>query len=228
MEKLAEFFRSKISETDIFCLTEVNPEILEPLKVIFDGYEPFYSEITNTDYLNGGVEGQGIFVKKGIEVNTYKKHFIYPVNFQDAGILETAIVKIDNKELMLGSVHAMAKPGTKNDTPLRIKQSENILNAFKSWVGPVVLGGDFNLNPDTESVSVFEKSGYTNLIKQYEVKDTRGPINRDIYKDSKEGVQNFADYAFVNNKVSIKSFSVPQLEASDHLPLILDISITNS
>lgn len=225
MDRLNKFFGDQISNTDIFCLTEVGPEILKELENVFKDYKHYYSEITKTDYLGGGMEGQGIFVRQGIGLSSYTRHFIYPVNSGDAGALETGIIEANGKEFALGSVHAMAKPGTKNDTPVRIQQSKNILNAFKDYSGPIVLGGDFNLNPDTESVSIFEKSGFKNLVKEYEISDTRGPINRDIYKDSEEGVQNFADYAFVTKDVFVKDFSVPQLDASDHLPLILDFEI---
>ncbi len=225
MDSLSEFLVKETPKTDIFCLTEVNPEILEELKKIFLGYKTYYSEIVNTDYLDGKMEGQAIFVKESLPARGYKKHLIYEVNKQDAGAFETIKVSVGTQDLLLGSVHGMAKPGTKNDTPERLKQSRNILNIIGDFEGPVVFGGDFNLNPDTKSIEIFEDAGFKNLIKKYDVKDTRGSINRELYQDSDEGVQYFADYVFTNDKVKATNFSVPQIKASDHLPLILEFEI---
>jgi endonuclease/exonuclease/phosphatase family metal-dependent hydrolase len=57
---------------------------------------------------------------------------------------------------------------------------------------------------------------YKNLIQEYSIKDTRG----DLY--TKE--IRYSDYAFTDKTVSIKSFTLPNITISDHLPLVIDFS----
>jgi endonuclease/exonuclease/phosphatase family metal-dependent hydrolase len=121
----------------------------------------------------------------------------------------------------IGNVHGKARPGEKEDTPVRIKQSEKIINYFKDLAGPKIIGGDFNLNPDTKSVEMFEKAGYRNLIKDFGIKNTRNKLSWEQFNN----VQNFADYCFTSPEVKVKSFKVPYMEISDHLPQILDFEV---
>jgi endonuclease/exonuclease/phosphatase family metal-dependent hydrolase len=56
---------------------------------------------------------------------------------------------------------------------------------------------------------------YADLIKEYKIKDTRGNL---YTKDLR-----YSDYFFIDNDIKINSFSVPNLELSDHLPMLLKI-----
>jgi len=98
-----------------------------------------------------------------------------------------------------------------------------IVEHLSKCTDPKVIGGDFNLMPDTESVGLFEKSGYKNLIKDFDIKTTRSSLNSGKYPEG--DIQYFADYAFVSPEVKVKDFKVPQVEISDHLPLILEFEI---
>ncbi len=121
----------------------------------------------------------------------------------------------------IAHLHAIWHPGDKHDTPARIEQSKKIIARLSRFSGKTVLCGDFNLMPDTESIGMIEQAGYRNLIKEYNIQDTRGPINHERYPDSP---QYFADYAFVSKDVSVRDFTVPQVRISDHLPLELSIN----
>lgn len=77
--------------------------------------------------------------------------------------------------------------------------------------------------PETRSVRLFEKNGFTNLIRKYGVKETRGFLNHQNYVG--QDIQHFADFCFVSANVNVKDFEVPSVEVSDHLPLILDFEI---
>jgi endonuclease/exonuclease/phosphatase family metal-dependent hydrolase len=48
-----------------------------------------------------------------------------------------------------------------------------------------------------------------------------------MVKDGKPfyGKQPFADYIFITPDIKVKNFEVPDLEISDHLPMILDFDI---
>ena len=57
---------------------------------------------------------------------------------------------------------------------------------MKDKVGPKIIGGDFNLNPDTESIKMFEEAGYKNLIKDFKIENTRNEISWREFKEIKD------------------------------------------
>ena len=77
------------------------------------------------------------------------------------------------KPCMLRMCTVKVRPGHKLDTPVRLRQSKLILDFLKDKVGSKIIGGDFNLLPETRSVEMFEKAGYRNLIKEFGIKNTR-------------------------------------------------------
>lgn len=143
----------------------------------------------------------------------------------DTGAGACSCVTLTNNGLLvtLANVHGIPRPGNKMDTEARVKQSKLIIDFLGRLDGQKIIMGDFNLLPETKSVEMFEEAGYRNLIKEFNIKDTRGKINHDRYKDGE--IQYFADYAFVSSGVKVKGFEVPHVEVSDHLPLILDFEL---
>ena len=83
-----------------------------------------------------------------------------------------------------------------------------------------MIGGDFNLAPETKSIAMLTENGYRDLIKDFKIRTTRNRLAWEMYPESK---QYFSDYVFASPEVKVKEFTVPENEISDHLPLILDI-----
>jgi len=218
---LQRFISEESSKTDIFCFLEVDSKLQVKLTRLLPGFEPFYEEIMKTDYLDGEMDGQSIFVKNGIKTTCEGKEFIYRVTKDDAGILQYIEINVNGINIFIGGVHGKALPGTKIDTPARLKQSQKIIDFFAKKKGLKIIGGDFNLNPDTKSVKMFEEAGYKNLIRDFDIKNTRNELSWKQFNN----VQHFADFCFVSPEVKVKSFEVPYNEISDHLPLILDFEI---
>ena len=79
----------------------------------------------------------------------------------------------------------------------------------------IILAGDFNLNPDTQSIKMIEEFSLKNLIKEFSITDTR----TSFYKKENR----FADYIFVSPDICVKNFKVLPDEVSDHAPLYLEI-----
>jgi len=97
---------------------------------------------------------------------------------------------------------------------------------MKGASGPQIVIGDFNLLPDTESIKKFEVYGYQNLIEDFAIKSTRNRIAWEQFKNEPGFVkQHYADYCFVSKDVKVKKFTVPNIEVSDHLPLILEFEV---
>jgi len=115
------------------------------------------------------------------------------------------------------NIHGLWNGQGKFDSEDRLTQSDNIVAFVKQVVTPLVLSGDFNLRPDTESVRKIENAGLRNLITEYGVTSTR----TSLYKKTSE---QFADYTFVSDGIEVKDFTVLPDEVSDHAPLYLEFT----
>ena len=99
-----------------------------------------------------------------------------------------------------------------------INQSLFILSKIRKDI-PVIVVGDFNLLPDSESIKLLDNE-LINLIKVYDIKSTRPSFDDGL--DTGDVV---CDYIFVNDKVKVNDFKVINTNISDHLPLVLDFDI---
>lgn len=130
-----------------------------------------------------------------------------------------ALVRSGDREFFVCNFHGVAKPGDKLDTPKRVAQSEGLIQFFENKPGLKIIGGDFNLLPDTKSIRLFRENGYRDLIAEYHIPTTRNHFAWDLYPEK----QLFSDYVFTSPEVKIKTFSAPNIEISDHLPLIVEL-----
>src|SRR5690606_37624443 len=94
--------------------------------------------------------------------------------------------------------------------------------ALQSSSDSEVVVGDFNLLPDTESVGMFAKHGFSNLISEYDIPTTRTEVTWQKYPQHQR--QYFADYAFVRGRDERYSFMVDDVIVSDHLPMIVGLN----
>lgn len=223
---LKDFLKENSDKTDIFCFLEVDPDLQKRLERLLTDHEPVYDKGIKTNYLGGVTEGRSIFVRKDIKIAKNGKFDIFKTSSRDAGGFQYVNLEIDGKKLFVGEAHGKARPGDKTDTPERLAQSEKIIKFLEKVKEPKILGGDFNLMPNTESIKTIEAAGYTNLIKKFGIKSTRNRISWEQFaKNPGFTKQYFADYVFVSPEIKVKNFEVPYNEVSDHLPLILDFEI---
>jgi endonuclease/exonuclease/phosphatase family metal-dependent hydrolase len=128
---------------------------------------------------------------------------------------------VEDRALVVGNIHGVALPGHKLDTEMRLYQSKTILEYFAKIDSVKIIGGDFNLMPETRSIGMFDEVGYQNLIREYAIDTTRNEISWVQYPTK----QFYADFFFVSSETEVKGFEVPKNEASDHLPMILEVAI---
>lgn len=218
-----DFVKENSLNIDIFCFQEVSPQLFSELERILPQHQGTYATENKVEYL-GFTDGRAIFTKRNFSVLFSRQINLGRQQVRDVGYLQFAQIKTREKTFFLGNVHGQARPGTKLDTPARLKQSRIILDYFAGRQGPKIIGGDFNLLPETKSVGMFAKAGYRNLIKDFGIKCTRNKLS---WKNLKKGEkkQYFADYVFTSPDVKINSFEAPDIEISDHLPLILDFEV---
>jgi len=215
---IKEFILDQSLDTDIFCFQEAgyfNTDIfcqdylLSQYQLITDK-----KQMSQTDIMV-----QATFIKNNFSV---LKSNIIGQNDNNIGLgIFTQIKDSQNKIFNILNIHGFPWPGDKQDNPDRLRQSQNIIDFFKDLSDPKIIGGDFNLDFNTKSVQMFEQNGYKNLIKDFNIPTTR---NETAWAQF-ENKQLYADFVFVSPDVKVTSFSVPNNEISDHLPMILEVEI---
>lgn len=131
--------------------------------------------------------------------------------------IENVILEINGKLLQIINVHGIWNKDKAGDERT-INQSNFILSKIRKDI-PVIVVGDFNLLPDTESIKLLNNE-LTNLIDKYNIKSTRPNFD-----DGLDTGNIVCDYIFVNDLVKVNDFKVLNNLASDHLPIILDFDI---
>ena len=218
-EPFENFLREEGRQTQVFCFQEATETVQALCQKVLPGFVPSFArkvlDERNAFPLATYIRDD-ILVRETQEIGRA---------FQDAGLGLRHRLRIGNREIDVANIHGIShtSPGldTKRDTPGRIIQSQAILDAFESSDCPVIIGGDFNLLPDTESMKLFSQSGYRDLIREYAIPTTRNHIAWDRFPKAEKYF--YSDYVFVSPTVEVKGFSVPNIEVSDHLPLILEV-----
>jgi endonuclease/exonuclease/phosphatase family metal-dependent hydrolase len=233
-----EFFKNN-TDIDIFCLQEVdldgtkfdidvtgiNPPagdqfLFHSIQNILPNHYGYFSSqlgkwfgicIYIKDELYRNITASGELVisneqQKFVDYKTWFRRTMQWIDFEKNG-----------KQFTVLNIHCLWMPGFgKDDSPERIEQSKNIVNFLETKKKRnIILIGDFNLNPNTESIKIIEYFSLTNLIKKYNIIDTR----TSFYKKENR----FADYAFISKGIKVKEFKVLPDVVSDHAPLYLEI-----
>lgn len=113
-------------------------------------------------------------------------------------------------------VHGLRDPLGKADTPARRSQADRLADLIRRVREPkdlVVVCGDFNVLPDSETFTVLADLGLTDLVGTADTRTSnyRKPVRH-------------ASYLLVSDLAAVKRFEIAaEPEVSDHRALILDI-----
>ncbi len=239
-ENLLQFFADHKSDIDVFCLQEVWSASYEHLgtytaggvemiqeHILVHGKQELSALLSDhVGYFRSHfLDDYGLFtlVHKKYIVTEEKEVFVHKekgyVPKGDAGhhARNVQYLQITHKKnpLTIMNFHGLWNGKGKTDSPERIAQSEKIVEFLKTIKGEYVFCGDFNLLPDTESISIIEKTGARNLVKENGITSTRTALYTKPEK--------FADYIFVSKGVKVKEFKVLHDVVSDHAPLYIEI-----
>ncbi len=217
--ELLAYVTRHAAATDIFCFQETDPAIRSVLtELLSDTFSSHHTTRQNkdTEYYSS------TYVRNGIEIVRVET----PLDeIPETGAALSVTVLEGEGEVTISNVHGLPYPGHKLDTPERIAQSHGLLQFAESQPATHVFIGDFNLLPETESVKVFSKYGFDNLIKSFSIPTTRNAIAWDKFPDNK---QLYADYAFIRSDTTAAyDFTVDPDVVSDHLPLRLSLEFNN-
>ncbi|MFA6407218.1 MAG: endonuclease/exonuclease/phosphatase family protein [Candidatus Paceibacterota bacterium] len=247
LDALTQFIKNTREETDFFCFQEIfhanyiekeNPHfclsLLDNLLALLPGfYSSFAPMLSASDFSKGfatGVSvGNTIFSKEEFEIVDEGNFYTFGSSYEfvekdphKVSILQYTKIRIADKILTLANVHGIAR-WPKVDTPERFEQLKNIQEFLAKSGTPMILCGDFNLFPNTESIKALGKN-MRNLTKEFSISTTRSSIARQQFS-AQIDKDTISDYVFVSPDIQVRSFTVPEMEVSDHLPLKLDFII---
>lgn len=239
-QPLYQFFKEN-QDVDIFCLQEVfnNAEhryvsellsgntqdivrdLYSKIQKILPNHNGFFTSVFDEFY------GQAIFVRKDIKVLSQgeivlfeNRQFPSSVNPDMDHTRKMQWIRLieekNNLEYCVMNIHGHWDVSGKSDTDNRIIQSNKIKNFIRTLPKDLkkIVCGDFNLRPDTKSISILE-SEMVNLINTNNILSTR----TSLYKKG----ERFADYILVSRNILLKDFKVlSTTEVSDHSVLLLD------
>lgn len=214
---------------DIFCLQEVyhkatgkisdddrkvELEIFAMLQELLPNHKGFFRPVVDGTY------GIALFVKQGILIEgegvidihndpSYPGHG--PAHSR---ILQWIKIEDQTQSYCIMNVHGLWNGQGKTDTPPRLAQSQKIRDFMDQVNAPIILCGDFNLRPDTESLQILAK-GMQNWVEKTGVTSTR----TSYYPKAEK----FADYIFTSPEIEVRDFQVMTDEVSDHAPLLIEI-----
>lgn len=236
--ELIEFVKKHTGEIDIFCFQEVFNStehgcaedgdminIHSLLRNALSGYTGFHEQAISVE--KRGVQvpyGLAMFAKESISI---KARGAYEIFAADADIelpkglqlwnrlLQYMTITHRNTDLTIFNLHGIYTGGGKGDNSVRIEQSTKVRNFMARHEGKRIICGDFNLNPETESLKILGE-GMRNLIQENGITSTRSHH----YK----GESKFADYMFATSDIEVKHFEVLADVVSDHSPLLLEFA----
>lgn len=218
-DELRTYIQRNLHDTAVFCLQETHGDPLPYDDLFTDEY--VQHRAARADEAHSARYDNTIYVRKDIPVTETGGIFLDETNGLNVGMAVFISLKINDKDLTICNVHGAPHPGDKLDSTERLVQSQTIIDTFAGKES-VIIGGDFNLLPDTRSVQIFNENGYQDLIADFDIPTTRNRLSHERYPNN---IQHYADYAFVSSDIKVVDFVVPTEIVSDHQPLELQVAI---
>lgn len=121
------------------------------------------------------------------------------------------------RPVSVAHMHGLRDLSGKHDTPERMAQAYRLLEfsqRLRETGDLAVICGDFNVEPDSETLDILKDAGMIELVTERNFPGTRSSHYKKPGK--------FADYVLVNDATAVRDFQVVyDPVVSDHCPLIL-------
>jgi endonuclease/exonuclease/phosphatase family metal-dependent hydrolase len=148
---------------------------------------------------------------------TFVEHEHWPAGDRPRAALGVRLIaRPGGRTVTVVNVHGLRDPAGKHDTPARRGQATRLAELVERLHRPgdlVVVCGDLNLLPDSETFDVLAGAGLVDLVGTADTRTSR------YAKPSRH-----ASYMLVSDPGAVTSFAAPASpEVSDHRPLILDV-----
>ena len=172
--------------------------------------------------------GLATFVHKSVPVIGQVQGFVHktfsPVGYGDHPRSRSAHgVRVydynSQRTISVTHMHGLRDLNGKVDTPERETQAKRLLDLSQRVSEPedvAVICGDFNVEPDSETLRVLADAGFSELVTERGFTSTR---NSQYKKPGR-----FADYLLISDADAVQKFDVVyDPEVSDHCPLVLTL-----
>jgi len=234
LDKAINFFKK--NKPDILAMQEVyngknplyerNYRTFDEVKKILDfSYATFSPAFLDTRTIGNIQRGNAIFSNFPIVSNETIMYDLPYGSFNEEKntryqnvpmCLQHACILIRNKILDVYNIQGIWGTDGK-DSKRRFHMSEVIIAEVRKK-NNVILAGDFNLNPETESIRMIEK--YLRNIFKNKLTTTFN-----MRRKSKQVLaESVVDMIFVSKTVPVVSFESPLVDISDHVPLVCTLS----
>ena len=161
-------------------------------------------ELQNGDYGNGILTRFPILDQKNL-------HYKMVRSSERRGLLQV-IINVNNQEIVFMNTHIDHRLDS-TESIANVKQIRASANSYEDK--PIIISGDFNETPESQMIKKMELDfiNATSTISQLVV----------TYRSTHPKTQ--IDYVFTSKDWTIQSITVPYSLASDHLPLVAEISL---
>lgn len=214
------------AKADIVALQEVDRGVertkkIDIMTMLADLTGMTYTFGKNIDY-QGGDYGNGILTKFPI-LQERNLHYKMIRSGEQRGLLQL-VLEIKGEEVIFMNTHI----DYREDDTERISNVKEMHTAAEQYAPrPVIISGDFNDSPGSRTVTLMKER----FIDSWEVSGT-GPG----FSFPADTAKRRIDYVFLSKGVNQKSFMklkplsarVLQTDASDHLPVLVEIELNTS
>lgn len=138
--------------------------------------------------------------------------FIDSGNYNKGRVLQHVVVDSDYGKVNVLNHHGYHIHHHKNGDEETMRQCKLIADYIKGLDGPVVLCGDFNLLPNSDSLEQINEV-LVNHVKEQKILTTRTPLTHKTEA---------CDYIFTSSSIEVKNFQVLDDIVSDHKALIVE------
>lgn len=215
-EPLKKLIQTRKDTTDVFCFQEADGAMQDLIREILPDFT--YTDAAKPEAGHDNTYHVATLVRPELSIESSASN----ADSKETGLALYTAVRVNGTVVHIANVHGIPRPG-KLDFPARILQSQEILDAHVGVEGPAVIGGDFNVLPETQSVRMFEDAGYNNLIRDFSITTTHNHITWDKHPGDEHA---HSDYVFVKNaKVSSFVVPTPDIVISDHQPMIVTLEL---
>ncbi len=219
-----------VEKPDIACLQEVvsaelHGNILNTIDQVLDVYpfaDTYNTPLVEFSFMHHCAKRGNLIASQFPFVQTSEAwthgSYIEDFDYIDSGgynaARNIAYAKVDSPQ---GPVHVLTLHGYhisehKMGNEETLRACRELVELTETLSGPIVISGDFNLAPESESIRYVSQK-FRNLSTEYELSTTRNHFT------TKTEV---CDYIFVNDAVKVNDFYVSEIIASDHGALVLD------
>jgi endonuclease/exonuclease/phosphatase family metal-dependent hydrolase len=134
--------------------------------------------------------------------------------------LQHVKAKLNNQELhILNTQGIWGEDGL--DSPRRLKMVEHIIEEIDNNT-PLVLAGDFNMRPETQAISMIENKLHNVFKNELETSFNLKRKDLEKYPGFASAV---VDMFFVTSDIKIIKRNCPQVDVSDHCPLMVELEL---